>query len=174
MSFLLTFLQFDPKQKAVCIIPTSLHFKTIITAASAKRCRPRRKSRRSPPRPVNSHSDRLSLHAEVTGKYPESSPTTSRPPRHPHQPTSPVTGPLCLWHILVTLSPSCFQLAGGGARRRSGSGCIRRGRLWLFSDSHTNTLMWFLGDSQTGWCCRCWTLGNLTISYIMWKMCGGK
>ncbi len=53
--------------KAVCIIPTSLHIHTIITAASAKRCRPHRKSCYSPPRPMNSLSDRLSRHTEVTG-----------------------------------------------------------------------------------------------------------
>ena len=114
--FLHTILQFDPKQKALCVIPTSLHFQTIITVTSAKRRRPHRKSRRSPPRHTESHTDRLSLHSEVTGRHPESSPTTSRPPH---------CSSLFVTHLGDIIPPSWFQLAGGEVRRRSGSGSTR-------------------------------------------------
>lgn len=135
--FFCTFLQVDPTQKAVCIIPTLLYFQTIITVVSAKRRHPHHKSHRSAPHPTSSHSDRLSLHAEVMGSHPESSPP----------PPPPVTGPLCLWHILVTLSSSCLQLTEGGVRPRSGSGRTL---------THSDALMWFSDDSlQSGRCCRC-------------------
>lgn len=128
ISFLRTFLQFDPKQKAVCITPTSLRLQTIITAASAKRRRPHRKSLRSPRRPTNPHSDRLSLHTEVTGKHPESSPATPpsplRRPRHPRH-----WSPLFVTHLGDIIS-FLFSVSGRRceARRRSGSGCSRGGR----------------------------------------------
>lgn len=133
-----TFLLFDPKQKAVCIIPTSLHVQTIITAVSAKRCRLRHKSGRSPLCNMNPHSDRL-CHLEVTGNHQTTARPRCRPPRWRH----------CSSLFATHLGDIISFLLAVSMRQRSGSGCR------LVSDSHTVSDVVSL---QTGWSCRGWTL----------------
>lgn len=81
-----------PNKRQFASAPTSLRCQTIITASSAKRRRRHRKSR----------SFVASSH-RFTQRGQDNVTTTSD------------TAPLCLWHILATLSPSCSQLAGGDA-----------------------------------------------------------